>query len=80
MNTKHPDDLIYDTKTFIANLSKTQDWQFQLLVEELGLNETGEKWLFDYVFNHGDDETFEEYLGLYNKTMDEMVRLIKIEV
>lgn len=69
----HIDDLIYDTKKFIFNLSRIQDQYFKDLVERLDLTDMGEEWLFDYVFNHSKDETFEEYIVRHNRTMDEMV-------
>jgi hypothetical protein len=72
MNTKHPDDLIFDTKTLIQNLSRIQDQELATLTEKLGLTDEGEEWLFDYVFNHTDLQTFEEYLEKYGKTFGEM--------
>lgn len=72
MNDKHPDDMIFDTKALIKNLSRIQDQEFTTLVEQLGLTDEGEGWLFDYVFNHTELETFGEYLEKYGKTFGEM--------
>ena len=52
-------------KTFINELACVQDLYYHTLMVELGLNKEDrtEDFLFDYVFNSGDEETFVEYLG-----------------
>lgn len=72
MNTTHPEDEIYKVKQFIKELSNVQELYFNTLCEELNLTKNGEEWLFDFVFNHQDSETFEEYLSNYGKSFGEM--------
>jgi hypothetical protein len=67
------DVLIYDTKRLISDLSRIQNEEFDDLVKTLGLNKLGNEWLFDYVFNYDEPETFEEHLLRYNRRMDEMI-------
>jgi hypothetical protein len=71
---KHPEDEIFRVRQFIKELSNVQDQYFKQLSEELGMNEDGDDWLFDYVFNGPieEPETFEEYLERYGKTFGEM--------
>jgi hypothetical protein len=67
---QHPEDAIYHTKRFINELSKVQNLYFQNLVNNLDINESGEEWLFDYIFNSeedGDTLTFDEYLHEFKK-------------
>lgn len=69
---KHYEDEIYLVKTFIHELSEVQDKYFKELSESLGMTGEGDDWLFDYVFNHNEGETFEEYLDNYGKTFGEL--------
>lgn len=74
---KHPEDEIYRVKQFINELSKVQERYFIELVEELQLNDEGENWLFDYIYNSGEEGTiftFEEYLEDYNKTFTKLLK------
>ena len=74
LEKRDPDDMIYDTKRFINELSIVQNLYFDTLVNELDFSAKGEEWLFDYVFNDGEERTFEEYLEAYGKTLEEMTK------
>lgn len=74
---QHPDDAIIKVKNFINELSVIQEQYFNNLVEDLRLSEEGADWLFDYIYNSGEDGkylTFEEYMSYIGKTYDELVR------
>lgn len=62
---RHPEDIIFEVKTFVNQLSKVQEEKFQLLCKELGMNEKGKDWLFDYVYNCEEPVCFDEYLAKY---------------
>lgn len=64
--------LIKATKTFITELTFVQDSYFQGLATQLGLTEEGKDWLFDYIYNHDKEDTFEEYLAKYNVTFGQI--------
>ena len=63
--TQEQQDKIVAAKTFINELANVQDLYYHTLMVELGLDKTDriEDFLFDYVFNSGNEETFVEYLG-----------------
>ena len=62
------------TKYLIQELSNIQDLYFSTLVDEVGVFEEEEDWVFDYVFNKNDDyKTFEDFLARYGKTIDEII-------
>jgi hypothetical protein len=63
--TQEQQDKIAAAKTFINELANVQDLYYHTLMVELGLDKTDriEDFLFDYVFNSGNEETFVEYLG-----------------
>jgi len=63
---EHPEDRIFKDKQYINRLQKHIDLVFDHLVHDLGLNERGKDWLFDYVFNEDHDIDFEEYLDKYD--------------
>lgn len=72
----HPDDAIIRVKEFINNLSDVQEQYFNKLVTDLNLNQEGEDWLFDYIYNsgeHGKYLTFEEHISFYKKKYEDMV-------
>lgn len=84
MNTKnytksnrHPDDAIFETKTFLNELSKIQNQYFENLLQDLNLSEEGEGWLFDFIFN-GDEEDnkmlFTEFLEDRNKKYEDFCK------
>lgn len=76
LSGQHPDDAIFEVKTFINKLEKVQHDHFEKLVKDLQLTEEGESWLFDYVYNASEEEkylTFDEYLSFYKKTLKDFV-------
>ena len=60
--SKHPDDRVFATKTFINELSKVQDRYFKKLCRKLDLPKETKDYLFDYIFNENGSLTFGEYL------------------
>jgi len=69
----HPEDAIYKTRTFIRELEKVQTSYFDKLVSDLKLNQDGEQWLFDYIYNSEDKyDGFEHYLDDHNKNYHDM--------
>ena len=70
--TPHPDDLAYAAKVFINELDKVQDAYFQKLIKDLDLNEQGEEWLFDYIYNYALGNTFTEYLEERKKKLSKL--------
>lgn len=65
--SKHPDDRIFATKTFINELSKVQDRYFKKLCRKLDLPKETEDFLFDYIFNENRELTFGEYLDTLDR-------------
>ena len=68
---RHPEDLIFETKTFINELTNVQETYFDRLCEQLDLKEEGINWLFDYIHNSGEEGqhiSFDEYLSFFNKS------------
>jgi len=63
---EHPEDRIFKDKQYINRLQEHIDLVFEHLVHDLGLNEQGKDWLFDYVFNEEHEIDFEEYLDKYD--------------
>jgi hypothetical protein len=64
--TGEDEDMIYANKTFIQKLSDVQSLYFDTMCEEIGVNQKGNDWLFDYVFNCDDEtEDFLTYLDRY---------------
>jgi hypothetical protein len=61
---RHPEDVIYKEREFIREINEIVNNKFEKLVKDLGLDEAGTDWLFDYIYNC-DDETisFEEFLA-----------------
>lgn len=74
---RHPEDLIFEKKRFITELSNVQELYLATLVEELGLNKQGEEWLFDYVYNVSEDDDdyddFGDYLEKHNRKYEDFV-------
>jgi len=59
----HPENLIHETREYVRELAKVQNERFNALVEVLDLDDKGEEWLWDYIFNYDETtESFEEYL------------------
>jgi hypothetical protein len=76
-SNKHPDDAIFETKTFLNELSKIQNQYFENLLQDLNLSEEGEGWLFDFIFN-GDEQDnkmlFTEFLEDRNKKYEDFCK------
>jgi hypothetical protein len=72
---RHPEDLIFEKKKFITELSNVQEIYLSILVEDLGLNKEGEEWLFDYVYNSSEDEydDFGDYLEKHGQKYENFV-------
>lgn len=68
--TGKQEDVIYKNKEFIQELSNVQQLYFNTLVKEMNLNQEGNDWLFDFIFNHTVPETFGEYLERYRVSED----------
>lgn len=71
---QHPEDKIYHVKQFINNLQTVEQEKFDALSNELHMNKRGDDFLFDYIFNSGQDtkESFGEYLEGFGTTIEEM--------
>ena len=76
--TGKQEDDIYKTKQFIQELSNVQELYFNTLAEEMNLNQAGNDWLYDFIFNHTVPETFEEYLGRYR--VDENIFKVSVDI
>ena len=64
---EHPEDRIYRDREYIQRLQRHIDSVYELLANDLRLNQKGQDWLFDYVYNSDDTNIeFEEYLAKYN--------------
>ena len=66
---------INKAKKHINVLSKLQEQCFEELKQQLKLNENGEMWVFDYIYNSGEEGHYlnlEEYLSFYNVTLDSL--------
>jgi hypothetical protein len=72
---EHPEDRIFADAAYISRLGDTQTEVFNKLVADLNLNERGEEWLFDYVFNSDGEDSFEEYIEERGFTYSEFVKI-----
>lgn len=63
---EHPEDRIFKDKQYINRLQEHIDLVFDHLVHDLGLNEQGKDWLFDYIYNEDYNIDFVEYLAKYD--------------
>jgi hypothetical protein len=71
---EHPEDRIYRDREYILRLQRHIDSVYDLLANDLRLNQKGQDWLFDYVFNEDSkDIEFEEYLAKYNVKYEDCV-------
>ncbi len=70
---RHPEDLIFEVKSFINKLSEVQEEKFEQMCRELGIVEQGKDWLFDYVYNCDDGICFDEYLEKYGVKYPECI-------
>ena len=74
-SNEHPEDAIYKVKTFINELQTVQEKYFARLVSDLQLNKTGEEFLFDYIYNSGDEkfDDFCHYLQDFGKKYEDFI-------
>jgi|694.fasta_scaffold78917_9 hypothetical protein len=71
---EHPEDRIYRDREYIQRLQRHIDSVYDLLANDLRLNQKGQDWLFDYIFNDDSkDIEFEEYLAKYNVRYEDCV-------
>jgi hypothetical protein len=71
---EHPEDRIFRDREYIQRLQRHIDSVYDLLANDLRLNQKGQDWLFDYVFNEDSkDIEFEEYLAKYNVKYEDCV-------
>jgi len=71
---EHPEDRIFRDREYIQRLQRHIDSVYELLANDLRLNQKGQDWLFDYVFNEGNNDIeFEEYLEKYNVKYKDIV-------
>jgi hypothetical protein len=70
---EHPEDRIYRDREYIERLQRHIDTVYDLLANDLRLNQKGQDWLFDYIFNEDSkDIEFEEYLEKYKVKYNEI--------
>ena len=65
----HIEDEIFRIKNFLSELTKVQTAYFEKLAKDYNFNEKGNDWLFDYIFNSGEDGEkmeFQEYLEQFD--------------
>ena len=68
---------IEEVKVSVLELQEAQEKIFNSLVEEFGFNKEGEDWLFDYVHNFAEIQTFSEYLQRYDVTLESLFNQIE---
>ena len=76
-SNRHPDDVIFEVKSFLNELSKIQDRYFETLSQDLNLSEEGEGWLFDFIFNSDEEDDkmlFTEFLQSKNKKYEDFCK------
>lgn len=71
-DNRHPEDRIFEVKKFINELENVQTFYYNQLLLELDLNQKGDDFLFDYIFNSDHKDTFEEYLEKMGKNYSEL--------
>lgn len=72
-NGRHPEDAIFEEKTYINKVQKHLEEVFDRLCADLNLTAAGRDWLFEYVFNEGDIASFEEYVEARDAGYDLLV-------
>ena len=70
----HPEDRIYRDKEYIQRLQRHIDSVYELLAYDLRLNEKGQEWLFDFVYNEEENIEFEDFLAKYNVKYCDLVK------
>jgi hypothetical protein len=72
---EHPEDRIFRDREYIQRIHRYVDSVYDLLANDLRLNEKGQEWLFDYVYNEDSNKIeFEEYLNKHNVEYCDLVK------
>jgi hypothetical protein len=75
---KHPEDAIYEVKSFFDKLKDVQEDYFQRLSKGLKLTEEGEEYLFDYILNIENEtdeiDDFAQYLETLGKKYEDLIK------
>lgn len=75
---KHPEDAIYEVKTFVNKLQDVQEDYFQKLSRGLKLTQEGEEYLFDYIYNidnkNREIDDFAHYLETLGKDYKNFIK------
>jgi hypothetical protein len=75
---KHPEDAIYEVKSFFEKLRDVQDDYFERLSKGLNLTEEGEEYLFDYIYNVNNEDQqiddFTHYLETLGKNYKDFIK------
>ena len=74
---KHPEDAIYEVKTFINKLQDVQEDYVQRLSKGLKLTQEGEEYLFDYIYNIDNKNTeiddFAHYVEILGRNYENLI-------
>ena len=74
---KHPEDAIYEVKSFFNKLKDVQDDYFEKLSKGLNLTDDGKDFLFDYIYNIDNEndeiDDFAHYLETLNKNYKDLI-------
>jgi hypothetical protein len=75
---KHPEDAIYEVKTFVNKLQDVQEDYVQRLSKGLKLTQEGEEYLFDYIYNidnkNREIDDFAHYLEILGRNYDTLIQ------
>ncbi len=75
---KHPEDAIYEVKSFFDKLKDVQEDYFQRLSKGLRLTEEGEEYLFDYILNIDNEvdeiDDFAHYLETLGRNYKDLIK------
>jgi hypothetical protein len=74
---KHPEDAIYEVKTFVNKLQDVQEDYVQRLSKGLKLTQEGEEYLFDYIYNidnkNREIDDFAHYLEILGRNYENLI-------
>lgn len=74
---KHPEDAIYEVKTFVNKLQDVQEDYVQRLSKGLKLTQEGEEYLFDYIYNidnkNREIDDFAHYLEILGRNYKNLI-------
>ncbi len=65
--------VIENTKFLIGELNRIQALYYDTLIDELGVKEGEEDWIFDYLYNNTNEGSFEEFLQKYGLELDDVI-------